>query len=120
MKTDFAKPEDREGVLAWVRAQPGHEDYSFLNWSDILVVRDDDGKIRAVSEMAAIQTAEFVFDVSRGARATWKTWQAVQEYFAAKRIDPVVVVPSKSKLAPFVSRILRRAFVGFRFFKIRR
>ena len=118
MNVEFAKPEEREEVLAWVRAQAGHEDYSFLNWSDVLVVRDASGIIRAVSELAAIQTAEFVFDVSGGPRSTWSAWQAFRGYFDSKRIDPVVIADSKSKMTPYVARVLRRAFVGFEFFKI--
>lgn len=117
ISVDIAKPEEREGVLAWVRAQAGHEDYSFLNWSDVLVVRDADGTIRAVSEMAAIQTAEFVFDVGRKARDTWRTWQAVKAWYDANKISPVFIMPENSRLAPFVPRILRKAFVGFQFFR---
>jgi hypothetical protein len=117
MNVSFAKPEERAEVLEWVRAQEGHEDYSFLNWSDVMVVRDEAGAIRAASEMATIQTAEFVFDTHRKARDTYRAWQAAQGFYAAHSIAPVFIMSSSSKLAPFVRRVLRRAFAGFEFFR---
>ena len=117
MNVAFAKPEERAEALEWCRAQDGHGDYSFLNWSDVLVVRDDDGAIRAVSEMAILQTAEFVFDTGRKARDTFRTWKAAEQFYDERGIHPVFVMSSKSKLAPFIPKILRRAFTGFEFFR---
>lgn len=117
MNISFAKPEERDEVLAWCRAQEGHEDYSFLNWSDVLVVRDDNGAIRAVSEMATIQTAEFVFETSKNARDTYRTWKAAEQFYDERGIHPVFIMPVKSPLAPFIPKILRRAFTGFEFFR---
>lgn len=116
MNIAFAKPEERPEVLEWCRSQEGHADYAFLNWSDVLVVRDEDGEIRAVSEMAAIQTAEFVFATDRKARDTFRTWLAVQGFYNEHKINPVFLMRADSKLAPFVRRILRRVFNGFEFF----
>lgn len=103
--------------MEWVRRQPGHGDWRFLNWSDVLVVRDGDGSIRCICEMAHIQTADFVFDVSRKARETHRTWNAVCAYFDEHGIRPLIIVSSGSKLVGYARMLMQKAFQGFEFFR---
>ena len=117
MNIAFARPEERADVLAWVRSQPGHADWNFLNWSDVLVVRDANGKIRGISEMAQFQTAEFVLDVSRKARDTHRTWTAMNDFFDQRGIHPLVIASSGAELTKYARKLMKKAFVGFEFFR---
>jgi hypothetical protein len=117
MNVSFAKPEERAEVLEWVRAQEGHEDWNFLEWSNVMVARDDDGTIRGVCEMAAFQTAEYILDVSRPGLATHRTFTKMNEHLDGLGIRPVIIASKDADLTRYARKILKPAFEGFEFFR---